>query len=148
MLVETMRFGVLDVGASSRPGWVGEVGSAGPMGCADWVLFPQASMRFRVGELGPVSRELSELHCSALLDAMMRRLNRLAWHPQTRWLGHSATAKMAPAIQGASGRVYLHGQMLQRHLQDERLSVFKAEYVVAGLVAVSDASSQDLLMIL
>jgi hypothetical protein len=67
------------------------------------------------------------------------RLNRLAWHPQVRWLAHSATARMAPALQGSSGRVYLQGQMLQRHPQGERLSVFKAEYVLAGRTIVGEA---------
>ncbi|KAE9971491.1 hypothetical protein BLS_003901 [Venturia inaequalis] len=34
---------------------------------------------------------------------------------------------MASTIVGKSGRVYVQGEMLQRHREDEKLSVFKAE---------------------
>lgn len=64
------------------------------------------------------------------------RLNRLAWHEDARWLAHSATARMAPAVLGASGCMYLQDQMLQRHPKDERLSVFKAEYGWRGLTTL------------
>jgi hypothetical protein len=36
---------------------------------------------------------------------------------------------MASTIVGKSGRVYVQGEVLQRHREDHKLSVFKAEYV-------------------
>lgn len=36
---------------------------------------------------------------------------------------------MASTIVGKSGRVYVQGDVLQRHREDHKLSIFKAEYV-------------------
>jgi len=36
---------------------------------------------------------------------------------------------MASTIVGKSGHVYVQGEVLQRHREDHKLSVFKAEYV-------------------
>jgi hypothetical protein len=36
---------------------------------------------------------------------------------------------MASTIVGKSGRVYVESKVLQRHREDPKLSIFKAEYV-------------------
>lgn len=92
------------------------------------MLFPQATITPQL-QAFPSQPSSSGPPRHRLAALSLMRLNRLAWHTQARWLAHSATARMAPAILGASGRMYLQGQMLQRHPKDERLSVFKAEYV-------------------
>jgi hypothetical protein len=56
-------------------------------------------------------------------------LNRIAYHASFTRLGHHTSSGMASTIVGASGRVYVQGEVLRRHHQDDKLSIFKAEYV-------------------
>jgi len=56
-------------------------------------------------------------------------LNRLACHTPFCRLAYRTSIRMASTTVGKSGRVYVKGEMLQRHREDHKLSVFKAEYV-------------------
>ena len=60
-------------------------------------------------------------------------------------LAHRTSIRMASTIVGKSGRVYVQGEVLQRHREDHKLSVFKAEYAsnsmpFSQLSQVSDLS--------
>lgn len=57
-------------------------------------------------------------------------LHRIAYYTPFSRLAHRTNIRMASTIVGKSGRVYVQGEMLQRHREDEKLSVFKAEYVL------------------
>ena len=54
-------------------------------------------------------------------------LNRLACNTTFGRLAYPSI-RMASTIVGKSGRVYVQGEVLQRHREDHKLSVFKAEY--------------------
>ncbi|KAI0189918.1 protein kinase [Xylaria flabelliformis] len=54
-------------------------------------------------------------------------LNRLARDIPFSRLAHRTGIRNVPTIVGQSGRVYLQGEVLQRHREDHNLSVFKAE---------------------
>lgn len=56
-------------------------------------------------------------------------LNRLARYMPFNRLAHRAGVRMVSTIVGESGRVYVPGEVLQRHREDHNLSIFKAEYV-------------------
>ena len=56
-------------------------------------------------------------------------LNRLTCYTTSSRLAYRTSIRMASTIVGKSGRVYVQGEVLQRHRQDHELSVFKAEYV-------------------
>jgi serine/threonine protein kinase len=56
-------------------------------------------------------------------------LNRLACYTPLSRLAYRTSIRMAFTIVGNSGRVYVQGEVLQRHREDHKLSVFKAEYV-------------------
>lgn len=55
--------------------------------------------------------------------------NRLACHTSFSRLAYRTSIRMASTVVGKSGRVYVQGEALQRHCEDHKLSVFKAEYV-------------------
>lgn len=57
-------------------------------------------------------------------------LYRIACHTPISRLAYRTNIRMASTIVGKSGRVYVQGEMLQRHREDDKLSVFKAEYVL------------------
>ncbi|KAK5654709.1 hypothetical protein OQA88_7033 [Cercophora sp. LCS_1] len=54
-------------------------------------------------------------------------LNRLASHRLVSRIAHRASIRMASTIVGTSGRVYVQGEVVRRHREDDKLSVFKAE---------------------
>lgn len=64
-------------------------------------------------------------------------LKRLSCYTPFRRLAYHRSIRMASTIVGKSGRVYVQGAMLQRHREDHKLSVFKAEYVPNASLAIS-----------
>lgn len=60
-------------------------------------------------------------------------LNRLACYTPFSRLA-STGIRMASAIVGKSGRVYVQGEVLQHHREDHKFSVFKAEYVSHAMI--------------
>jgi hypothetical protein len=56
--------------------------------------------------------------------------NRLACPTLFSVLAYRTSIRMASTIVGKSGRVYVQGKVLQRHREDNNLSVFKAESVL------------------
>src|SRR5438105_130138 len=75
-------------------------------------------------------------------------LNRVACYTPFSRLAYRTSIRMASTIVGKSGRVYVQGEVLQRHREDHKLSVFKAEYVsnsmpFSQLSHISDPSHSD-----
>lgn len=68
------------------------------------------------------------LHRTLLRHSSMS-LKRLSCHTPFARLAYRGSIRMASTIVGKSGRVYVQGEVPQRHRQDHKLSVFKAEYV-------------------
>jgi hypothetical protein len=60
-------------------------------------------------------------------------LNRLACHKPFSRLAYRTCIRMASTIVGKSGRMYVEDKVLQRHREDDKLSVFKAEYVLNSM---------------
>lgn len=56
-------------------------------------------------------------------------LNRLARYIPFSRLAYRTGVRMVSNIVGESGRVYVPGEVLQRHREDHNLSIVKAEYV-------------------
>lgn len=56
-------------------------------------------------------------------------LNRLARYIPFGRLAHRTDIRMVSTIVGEFGRVYVQGEVLQRHREDHNLNIFKAEYV-------------------
>ncbi|KAI0439081.1 kinase-like protein [Xylaria telfairii] len=54
-------------------------------------------------------------------------LNRLVWNVPFSHLAHHRGIRRASTIVGESGRVYVQGEVLQRHREDHNLSIYKAE---------------------
>lgn len=57
------------------------------------------------------------------------RLNRLAYHTLFGRQAYRTSLRASSTIVGKSGRVYVQGEVLQRHHEYHKLSVVKAEYV-------------------
>jgi hypothetical protein len=60
-------------------------------------------------------------------------LNRLAYYSPFSRLAYRTSIRMASTIVGKSGRVYVQGEVLQRHREEHKLSIFKAMYVSYAL---------------
>ena len=55
-------------------------------------------------------------------------LNRLACYSPFSRLAYRTSIRMTSTIVGKSGRVYVQSEMLRRHREEHKLSIFKAEY--------------------
>lgn len=60
-------------------------------------------------------------------------LKLLAFHAPLSALAYRTSIRMASTVVGKSGRVYVQGEILQRHREDQNLNVFKAEYVTSSI---------------